>query len=94
MKLKGKVAVVTGGSRGIGKLICLTFAREGASVVVAARTEKEGQARLPGTIHQTVEEINGFGGRAIAVRTDITVDEEVDRMAQRALNEFGHIVTF
>ena len=91
MKLKGKVAIVTGGSRGIGKEICLTFAREGASLVVAARTEKEGQARLPGTIHQTVDEIKRIGGRAIAVRTDITVDEDVERMAQRTLAEFGRI---
>ena len=91
MKLKGKVAIVTGGSRGIGKQICLTFAKEGASIVVAARTEKEGQARLPGTIHQTVEEIGRIGGRAIAVRTDITVDEDVERMAQRTLAEFGRI---
>ena len=91
MKLKGKVAIVTGGSRGIGKQICLTFAREGASVVVAARTEQEGQARLPGTIHQTVDEIKRIGGRAIAVRTDITVDEEVELMAQRTLAEFGRI---
>lgn len=91
MKLKGKVAVVTGGSRGIGKQICLTFAREGASVVVAARTEREGQARLPGTIHQTVEEIKRSGGRAMAVRTDITVDEDVERMAQKTLAEFGRI---
>ena len=59
--------------------------------MVAARTEKEGQARLPGTIHQTVDEIKGIGGRAIAVRTDITVDEDVERMAQRTLSEFGRI---
>ncbi|HEY50445.1 MAG TPA: SDR family oxidoreductase [Dehalococcoidia bacterium] len=91
MKLEGKVAIVTGGSRGIGKQICLTFAREGAAVVVVARTEKEGQSRLPGTIHQTVNEVLAFGGRAIAVRTDITVDDDVERMAQRVMEEFGRI---
>ena len=91
MKLKGKVAIVTGGSRGIGKQICLTFAREGASVVVVARTEKEGEAKLPGTIHQTVEEIESFGGSALAVRTDITVDEDVEQMAQKTVDAFGRI---
>ena len=91
MKLAGKVAIATGGSRGIGKQICLIFAREGAAVVVVARTENEGQSRLPGTIHQTVDEIRAFGGKAIPVRTDITVDEDVERMVKRAMEEFGRI---
>jgi citronellol/citronellal dehydrogenase len=90
MKLADKVAIVTGGSRGIGKQICLALAREGARVVVAARTEKEGE-RLPGTIHQTAKEINDFGGKALAVRTDITVDEDVEMMVQQTLNEYGRI---
>jgi len=90
MKLEGKVAIVTGGSRGIGKQICLTFAREGAVVVVVARTEKEG-SKLPGTILQTAEEIRSFGGHALPVRTDITIDEDVERMVQTTLDEFGRI---
>lgn len=90
MKLEGKTAIVTGGSRGIGKQICLTLAREGANVAVVARTENEG-GRLPGTIHQTVKEIEAAGGRALAVRTDITVDEDVERMAHTCLEEFGRI---
>jgi NAD(P)-dependent dehydrogenase (short-subunit alcohol dehydrogenase family) len=76
MKLDGRVAIVTGSSRGIGKQIALTFAREGAAVAVVARTEQEG-GKLPGTIHQTVDEIRAQGGRAVAIRTDITVDEDV-----------------
>lgn len=90
MKLNGKVAIVTGGSRGIGKQTCLTFAREGAAVVVVARTEKEG-GKLPGTILQTAEEIRSFGGQALPVRTDITLDEDVERMVQTTLDEFGRI---
>jgi len=91
MKLDGKVAIVTGGSRGIGKQICLTLAQEGASVVVVARTEEEGQRRLSGTIHQTADEIRAFGGKVLPVRTDITVDEDVECMVQKALDEFGRI---
>lgn len=90
MKLEGKVAIVTGSSRGIGKQIALALAREGAAIGVVARTEAEG-GRLPGTIHQTVDEIRALGGRAAAIRTDITRDEEVERMAGRALDEFGRV---
>ena len=90
MKLEGKVAIITGGSRGIGKEICLTFAREGAIVVIVARTEKEG-GKLPGNIHQTADEIGSFGGRSLPIRTDITVDEDVERMVARTLDEFGRI---
>ena len=91
MELDGRVAIVTGGSRGIGKQIALALAREGAAVVVAARTEREGEHRLPGTIHQTVREIEDAGGRAVAVRTDLTVDGDVEQMVQRTLAEFGRV---
>jgi len=79
-----------GSSRGIGKAIALAFAREGAAVTVVARTDQEG-GKLPGTIHQTAEEIRALGGRALPVRTDITVDEAVERMVKRTLDEFGRI---
>jgi len=90
MKLDGKVAIVTGSSRGIGKAIALAFAREGAAVVIAARSEQEG-GKLPGTIYQTADEIRAFGGRALPIRTDITVDEDVERMVKKTLEEFGRI---
>jgi NAD(P)-dependent dehydrogenase (short-subunit alcohol dehydrogenase family) len=90
MKLAGKVAIVTGSSRGIGKAIAFAFAKEGAAVAVVARTEQEG-GKLPGTIYQTAEEIRARGGRALPLRADITVDEDVERMAQRTLAEFGRI---
>ncbi|MCP4751339.1 MAG: SDR family NAD(P)-dependent oxidoreductase [Proteobacteria bacterium] len=90
MKLDGKIAVVVGGSRGIGKEICKALAGEGAAVAVVARTEKEG-GKLPGTIHRTVDEIRSSGGRALPVRADITVDEDVQGMVQRVLDEYGRI---
>jgi citronellol/citronellal dehydrogenase len=90
MKLDGKTAIVVGGSRGIGKEICKILAREGAAVAVVARTEKEG-GKLPGTIHQTADEIQSFGGQALPIRADITVDEDVEQMVQRVLDEFGRI---
>jgi citronellol/citronellal dehydrogenase len=91
MKLEGKVAIITGSSRGIGRQIALTLAKEGAKIAIVARTEEEGKSKLPGTIHQTVADIRALGGTAIAVRTDITVDADIENMAKRVLEEWGRI---
>lgn len=90
MKLKGKVAIVTGASRGIGKAIAIALAEEGADVVIAARTEEEKES-LPGTIHRTAQEIRARGRKALAIKTDVTREEEVEQMARRAIEEFGGI---
>ncbi|MFC1994712.1 SDR family NAD(P)-dependent oxidoreductase, partial [Chloroflexota bacterium] len=89
MRLRNKIAVVTGASRGIGKAIAIALGREGATVVVAARTETVGA--LPGTIHQTVAEIVACGGQALAVRTDTGEEEEVTAMVRRTVEEFGRV---
>ena len=90
MRLEGKVAIVTGASRGIGKAIAIALAEEGADVVVAARTEEE-KGPLPGTIHKTAGQIRSLGRRVLAIRTDVTKEEEVAEMAKRTLEEFGVI---
>jgi NAD(P)-dependent dehydrogenase (short-subunit alcohol dehydrogenase family) len=91
MKLKGKVAVVTGASRGIGKAIAMGFAREGAGVVLAARSEMKKEGGVEGTIHDTAKEIEGFGGKALAVRCDVTEEKNVAAMVEAAVERFGRI---
>ncbi len=88
--LSGKTAIVTGSSRGIGKAISLALSQAGASIVIAARSEKE-SPNLPGTIHSTADEIKNFGGKAIAVRCDVTEDDEVKNMVEQAMEAYGAI---
>jgi citronellol/citronellal dehydrogenase len=91
MKLAGKVAIVTGASRGLGKAMATELARDGASVAVVARTVEAGQSRLPGTIHETVEEIEGAGGTAFPVRCDVTQEKDVVAMVDRVIERFGRL---
>ena len=90
MKLKDMVAIVNGASRGIGAGIARAYGQEGAKVVVAARTE-EPHERLPGTIHSVAEEINEAGGEAIAIKCDITQEEEVQHLVDQTLAKYGKI---
>lgn len=90
MKLKDKVAIITGSSRGIGKAIAIDFAKEGASVVIAARTETE-QEKLPGTIYATADEIQALGGTALPVRCNVADEQSVDEMVNKTLDKFGKI---
>lgn len=81
--LTGKVAIVTGGGRGIGRAISLAFAREGADVAIASRTINE--------IEETAKEIQRLGRRALAVRTDITNQESVEQLMGQVIEEFSGI---
>ncbi|HSM91981.1 MAG TPA: NAD(P)-dependent oxidoreductase [Anaeromyxobacteraceae bacterium] len=88
--LKGKTVFITGASRGIGKAIGLAAAREGANVVVAARTVVK-HPKLPGTIHSAAEEIAGAGGQAIAVECDVRDEAQVHAAVGHAIARFGGI---
>jgi citronellol/citronellal dehydrogenase len=91
-KLDGKVAVVTGASRGIGQQIAELFAAEGARVVCAARTMNEGEHRmLEGSLSRTVELIRGQGGQATAVTADVSSEAECVALVEAARQAYGPI---
>ena len=83
MQLEGKIAVITGGGKGIGKAIALAFAGEGAEVVIAARTEA--------ALKETAAEIEAMGRKCLAIATDLAVPEQVRAMVDRALKAFGRV---
>ena len=87
----GRVALVTGASRGIGASLAAALAAEGAAVACAARTERVWDERLPGTIHDTVDAIRRRGGQAIAVRCDLTVDDDIVDLAATVARELGPV---
>ena len=91
MSLSGRTAIVTGASRGLGRAIALALAAEGAAVAVAGRTEQVWDERLPGTIGETVADIEAPGGRAVAVRADLTDREDVARLVGAARDALGPI---
>jgi len=88
--LQGKTLFITGASRGIGKAIGLRAARDGANIVVAAKTA-EPHPKLDGTVYTAVKELEAAGGRAIACLTDIRYEEQVQAAVDKAVETFGGI---
>ena len=90
-RLSGRVAVVTGASRGLGRATAVALAAEGAAVAVVARTEQQWDERLPGTIGETVADIEAAGGRAVAIRADLLDREDLPRLVEEARAALGPI---
>jgi NAD(P)-dependent dehydrogenase (short-subunit alcohol dehydrogenase family) len=88
--LADKTLFITGASRGIGKAIALRAARDGANVVIAAKTT-ERHARLPGTIYTAAEEVQSAGGRALPIAVDVRFEEQVALAVEKTVDTFGGI---
>jgi len=90
MPFQNRTILITGGSRGIGKAMAIRLAKEGANIVIAAKTIEE-DPRLGGTIYTAAAEVEAAGGKALAVQVDIRNEEQISHMVQQAVERFGGI---
>lgn len=89
-KLSGKTAFITGASRGIGKAIAIKLAKDGANIIVAAKTAKP-HPKLPGTIYTACKEIEEAGGKALACIVDVRNEKSIQDAVDEGVNTFGGI---
>lgn len=85
-----RVALITGGSRGIGRAIALKLASHGYNIVVASKSTEE-DPRIPGTIHSVAAEVEALGVKALAVKVDIRYEDQVAALFQQVKDTFGHL---
>lgn len=90
-RLESRTAIVTGASRGLGRAIAIAMAAEGAAVAVVARTQQVWDDRLPGTIGETVAQIEAAGGRAVAIAADLLEPADRERLVTQARDALGPI---
>jgi citronellol/citronellal dehydrogenase len=88
--LSGKTIIITGASRGIGRAMALRFARDGANIVIAAKSDRP-HPKLKGTIHTVAEEVVSAGGKALPFKIDVRREDQVANMMQAAVDEYGVI---
>jgi citronellol/citronellal dehydrogenase len=89
--LDGKVALVTGASRGVGAATAVALAEAGCHVACAARSTREHPQRTTGTLDETVEKVEATGRKGLAVPTNLAVDAEVEAMVDAAVGHFGRL---
>lgn len=90
MSMQNKTVFITGASRGIGKAMALRLAKEGANIVIAAKSVEE-DPRLGGTIYSAAEEVEAAGGKALAIQLDIRFEDQIQAAVHKAMDTFGSI---
>ena len=90
MSFTNKTVLITGGTRGIGKAIALRLAKEGANIIIAAKSVEE-NAKLGGTIFSAAAEVEAVGGKALAVQCDIRFEDQIKNAVDKAVERFGGI---
>jgi len=90
MRLKDKVVLITGASRGVGAAVAIAAAKEGAKVALAAKTI-EPNPRLPGTLGEVAAAVEAVGGEALVIQVDVRFEDQVEAMVQKTVDHFGRL---
>lgn len=91
MRLEGRVAIITGASRGIGRACALALAKEGCDVVLASKSYDETDPRLPGTLTEVAAEVEALGRRALPIKCDVRFVDQIQAVVDATVAKFGRI---